>query len=170
MFVAPKSFNVALRLHLTTSPCVDKGKQFWSHTLWDGGPARWGPCGHSTRTRGEASVFVEKPRWDSPGWRVSVAAQIQSQRQTTIKRRAGLKYIQIHFTRTSTPVFCCLENNLWFDLIKQAVTEGNKHAIAPDNPSPSCPIYELPVSSRLLTLPPTAWLIKPQAIVSAHLC
>lgn len=143
--------------------CVQEGKQFWSHTLWDGGPARWGPCDRSTRTRGEVSASVEKPRWDSPGWRVSVAAQTQSEDKQSLKREPeNTEHTYPHKTRRVWRFFGLISSN-------KLLTDGNKHAVAPDNPSPSCPIYELPVSCRPRTLPPTAWLIKPLSIVSEHL-
>lgn len=56
-------------------------------TLGDVGPARSGPCGHSTQTPGEASAYVGKPRSGSPGWRVSVAACTQNTEKIDIRKK-----------------------------------------------------------------------------------
>lgn len=74
----------------------------------------------------------------------------------TKQRRRHVRQIHLNtWTKTSKPVKLFTEH-LWLALIKQTklLTDGNKHAVTPDNPFPSCPIYELLVSRRPLT-PPT---------------
>lgn len=71
-----KTFSF-LSVSLTTQSfcCGDGG----GPTLWDGGPARWGRCGRSTRTPGGACACAGTPPSGWPGWRASAAAQTDEQ-------------------------------------------------------------------------------------------
>lgn len=130
-------------------------------TLWGVGPARWAPCGRSTRTRGGASAYAETPRSDSPGCRVSVAAEKRKTQKTTCQSDAHTNTPAKPLLRDLPPsVACPYQNTL------NSNHMVINHAVARDNPSPSGPIYELLVSSRPLTLPPSAWLITPATSAS----
>lgn len=135
MFLAPQ--------HLTTPPCVDKCRRF-GHT----------PSGMAVQLVKDRVVAVLEHEVKLPLSSKDLD-EIHQVGVFQLLHRRKAKTNNNNEENTFKPMGLKPEHQdpaVWrticgLILSNKLLTEGHKHAVAPDNPSPSCPIYELPSST-----------------------